>query len=495
MNLNLVKTLAVTVVFALVGCASTPNPVSGRQDRFVMSEQDEVSSGRKIHQQVLQEYKPYNNPRLQNYVNGIGQKLAAQSERPNLPWTFTVVDSPEINAFAVQGGYIYMTRGLMAYLGSEAELAGVLGHEIGHVTARHGARADRDQKIAAGAQLAGILLGGYLGGEQGAQLGAQVAGGGAAAGFLLPRSREHELQADSLGAQYLQRINYDPDVLLSVIRTLKAQETFSQDEQRAAGRQPSEAPNWLRTHPANDDRLRAMQQVADQYTGKYQDVGRQRYLQMINGMTFGDSREQGVTRGQNFYHESLGFVLRAPPGFTIQNAESELSIIADNLQAMVAIRLSSNTRGDHNAAIRALFAPDQGRTELLTINGLRATNFIGVKQNKPIDATVITLGNNDYVFHKLQKTEARGYYDQALREAVASFRAFTGADAVNAKPYSVRTAIMPRSNMPSNQFAELAREVARAAPQLKNAEGKIRLLNQVYPEGNIEPGQLVKTIQ
>lgn len=492
MNPNFVKSLAVIVVLTFAGCASTPNPVSGRQDRFVMSEQDEVTSGRNIHQQVLQEYKPYNNAALQSYVNALGQKLAAQSERPNLPWTFTLVDSPEINAFAVQGGFIYITRGLMAYMGSEAELAGVIGHEIGHVTARHGARADRDQKVAGGLQLLGILAGAYLGGEQGAQLGAQVAGGTAAAGFLLPRSREHELQADSLGAKYLQKVNYDPDVLINVIQTLKAQEIFAQDEQRAAGRQLSETPNWLRTHPANEDRLRAMRQVADQYTGKYQDAGRQRYLQMINGMTFGDSREQGITRGQNFYHESLGFVLRAPQGFSIQNAETEISILADNMQATVVIRVSSNSRGDHNAAIRALLAPDQGRSEQATINGLRATNFIGVKQNNPIDATVISLGNNDFVFLKLQKAEARGSYDAVLREAVASFRAFTPADAANAKPYSIRTVALPRGTTP---FAELARDVSRTAPQIKNAEGKIRLLNQVYPQGNLAPGQLVKTIQ
>jgi len=488
MKLNLLKSIALLLVLALSGCASTPNPVSGRQDRFVMSEQDEISSGRRIHQQVLQEYRPYNNAALQRYVNDIGQKLAAQSERPSLPWTFTVVDSPEINAFAVQGGFIYITRGLMAYLGSEAELAGVIGHEIGHVTARHGARADRDQKAASVVQILGVLAGAYFGGEQGAELGAQVAGGGAAAGFLLPRSREHELQADSLGAKYLQRVNYDPDVLINVIQTLKSQETFARDQQRADGPQADETPNWLRTHPANEDRLRAMRQVADQYSGKYQDAGIQRYLQTVDGITFGDGREQGVTRGQNFYHEPLGFVLRAPPRFSIQNASSELTILSDDMQAAVAVRLSGNTRGDHNAVIRTMLAPDQGGTEATTINGLRATNFIGSKQNKPIDATVITLGNNDYLFQKLHNPNTRGAYDVAMREAVASFRRISAADAAAARPYTIRAVALPRGASP---FAELARFV----PNLKNAEGRLRLLNQVYPQGNIAPGQLVKAIQ
>jgi len=481
-----------TSLALLGGCATSVNPVSGRVDRGLMSEQEEISSGRQIHQEVLKQYTPYKNAALQTYVSAVGQKLAAQSHRNNLPWTFTVVDSDEINAFAVQGGFIYITRGLMAYLDTEAELAGVLGHEIGHVTARHGARAARDQQIAAGTQLLGTLLGAYLGGESGANLGGQLTGGYAQAGFLLPRSREHELQADQLGAEYMQRTGYNPDILEKVITVLKAQETFAAEEARSAGRQADTTPTWMRTHPSNDQRLTEMRRIADQYSGKYQEAGRARYLQAINGMTFGDSREQGVTRGQNFYHEPLGFTLRAPTGWSFQNSESELSIVADNMQAAVAMRPSPNSRGDHNAAIRTLLQPDQGRTEPLTINGLRATNFTGAKQGRAISATVITLNNADYVFSKLQKTGTNSSYDQVLRDIVASFRAITPADVANAKPYVLRTVALPRTSSP---FADLARDVSRIAPQYRNAEAQLRLLNQVYPQGNIAPGQMVKTIQ
>jgi predicted Zn-dependent protease len=481
-----------SVALCLAGCATSVNPVSGRTDRGLMSEDEEIRSGQQIHQEVLKEYTPYNSPALQTYVANLGKKLAAQSHRASLPWTFTVVDSPEINAFAVQGGYIYITRGLMAYLDSEAELAGVLGHEIGHVTARHGARAARDQQIAAGTQLLGTLLGAYLGGEAGANLGGQLTGGYAQAGFLLPRSREHELQADQLGAEYLNRVNFDPDTMIKVIGVLKAQETYANDEARAQGRRPRDVPNYLRTHPANDQRLADMRRIADQYAGKYQDDGRARYLQAINGMTFGEGREQGVTRGQNFYHEPLGFTLRAPANWTFQNSSSELGILSNDMQAMVVVTPSFNSRGDHAAAIRTLLAPDQGRTESVLINSLRATNFVGAKQQQPIEATVITLGNTDYVLQKLQKAEARGARSNELRDIVASFRAMTPADAANAKPYTLRTVTLPRSSTP---FADLAREVSRVAPQVRNSEGQVRLLNQVYPQGSVAPGQLVKTIQ
>ncbi len=491
---KVVSLFLVVAVAMLTGCATSINPATGAKDIGLMSEQEEIQTGQQMHQQVLQEYAPYKNPALQAYVSSVGKKLASQSDRPNLPWTFTVVDSPEINAFAVQGGFIYITRGLMAYLDNEAELAGVLGHEIGHVTARHGARAERDSKIAQGTQLLGTLVGAYLGGDQGAQIGTQLAGGVAQGGFLLPRSREHELQADRLGAEYLQRTNYDPDVMIRVIQVLKSQETYAQDEARAQGKQLNSAPNWLRTHPANDERLQQIQKVADQYNGKYADPGRNRYLQAINGMTFGESREQGITRGRNFYHESLGFTMRVPDRWAFQNSVTELAAVNDDMSAAVAIRLSPNTKGDHNAAIRALLAPDQGRAEPTNINGLRASNFSGAKQNNPIEATVITLNNNDFVIQKLQKNNAggRGSNDRDLHDIISSFRAMNANDTALAKPYVLHAVVVPRSNAP---FADLGRDVARVAPQIRNGEGQVRLLNQVYPKGEVMPGQLVKTIQ
>lgn len=155
----------------LAGCGTNVvNPVTGQTERSVMSEQDEIAEGKKAHEAVLQEYGVYQDPRLQAYVNDLGQRLAAQSHRANLTWTFTVLDSPEINAFALPGGYVYVTRGIMAYLDSEAELAGVMGHEIGHVTARHGAqRATRQQRAGIGV-LAATVLGAVL---EGAGVGAR----------------------------------------------------------------------------------------------------------------------------------------------------------------------------------------------------------------------------------------------------------------------------------------------------------------------------------
>jgi predicted Zn-dependent protease len=319
-----------TTLALLAGCGSkVVNPVTGRAERTVMDETTEVAEGAKAHQEVLADYGVYANPRLQAYVDEVGQKLARQSHRANLKWTFTVLDSPEINAFALPGGYVYITRGIMAYLDSEAELAGVIGHEIGHVTARHGAqRATRQQQAGLGV-LAATVLGAVLEsrGVGGATEMASQVSQGVAAGYVAKYSREQETQADQLGAEYLARNRYNPQNMVDVIGVLKNQEQYAADQARAEGRQALTGGNWLSSHPSNDQRLADIRQYAARYQGQYGDDSRARYLQAIDGMVFGDSREQGVVRGRNFYHEDLGIALTAPAGWQVQNSPEAITLV------------------------------------------------------------------------------------------------------------------------------------------------------------------------
>lgn len=189
----------------LAGCGtSVQNPVSGRTERSVLTEADELRIGREQHQQVLADYGRLDDARLQAYVDAIGQRLARSSQRPQLPWSFTVLDSPDINAFALPGGYIYVTRGIVAQVQDEAELAGIIGHEIGHVTARHGAqRATRQQNAGLGV-FAASVLGAVLESRGAGGLGQMAAemSQSVAAGYVASYSREQELEADRLGAQY-----------------------------------------------------------------------------------------------------------------------------------------------------------------------------------------------------------------------------------------------------------------------------------------------------
>ena len=479
----------------LAGCGSAMvNPVTGETERSVMSEEAEVAEGAKAHAEVLKEYGVVANPALQAYVNGIGQKLAAQSHRTHLQWHFTVLDSPEINAFALPGGYVYVTRGIMAYMDSEADLAGVVGHEIGHVTARHGAqRATRQQDAGLGVLAASVL---------GAMLESQGFGGAGrlagdlsqtvAAGYVASYGREQELQADSLGAEYLSRVRYDPRNMIDVIRVLKAQEQYAADAARAEGRAVPKGGDWLASHPSNDQRLNMISQLAAQYqSDKYEDEGRSRYMKAIAGMAFADTAAQGLTRGQEFYHPALGFALTAPQGWRIQNEESQLVVVNAAGDAAMVLRVVPATAGRNHADIlRNVFKPTQGRSEARNFNGLSATHFVGTRQTQQgsqrIEATVVSgPGEGTYLLqYSARDAAALQRAMPALQALEASFRPLNSQDRAAAKAWVMATVPYPKGG-----FAELA----KSSP-LPRAEQQLRLLNGFYGGGEPKTGQVVKTV-
>jgi len=480
----------------LAGCSTVQNPVTGRTERTVMDEKSEIAEGQKAHKDILAEYGVYNDPKLQAYVNEVGQRLAKQSHRANLQWTFTVLDSPEVNAFALPGGFVYITRGIMAYLDSEADLAGVVGHEIGHVTARHSAqRATRAQAAGIGVFAATIL--GVLLETQGVSGAGQMAGQaaqGVAAGYIASYSRDQELQADQLGAEYLSRNNYDPKNMVDVIQALKDQERLAIDVARAEGR---EAPqhNWLSSHPSNDQRLAEIRQIAAKYSsGKYSDDGRARYMQVINGMTYGEGREQGVTRGQNFYHEPLGIALTAPAGWKIKNTQDAIAVVNNTGDAALVVRLIPPKAGNsHEDIIRNVIKPEQGRTERLSLSGLPATHFVGARRNEQgqtqnVEATIVTGPNNqNYLLlyaakdgTVLQRVRAQ------MRDAEVSFRPISAAERGAARPFRLRTVTYPAGG-----FAQLARQ----SPLSEHQEQQLRLMNGLYGGGEPRPGQMIKIVE
>ena len=494
LNASALMVAAVLVATQLAGCGkSVVNPVSGKTERSAMSETDEVAQGKQSHAEVMKEYTALKNPRVQAYVNDLGQRLAKQSQRPNLVWTFTVLDSPEINAFALPGGYVYVTRGIMAYMESEADLAGVIGHEIGHVTARHGAqRATRQQNAGFGV-LAASVLGAVLE-AKGVGGAGQLLGGAAqnaAAGYVAKYGREQELQADGLGAEYLSRINFDPRNMVDVITALKNQERFAADQAKADGRPAPAQNSWLASHPSNDQRLAEITKLSAQFKSNvpYQDEARARYLQMMDGVGFGESADQGLTRGRNFYHEGLGIAITALPNWRIQNEADKITLIDPERDAGLVIQLvPANAGATHDEIIRNLIKPDSGKTERAQYNGLNATRFAGTQtdkagQRKNIDLTVVTGPSNNFLMIHAAKDAATLQRNRPqMLEIESTFRALTAADRIAAKPWTLKMVGYPKGG-----FAELA----RLSP-LPNAEQQLRLLNGVYGGGEPKVGQAVK---
>jgi len=493
MKLRLIRLALLSLLLSACG-TTVVNPVTGEEERTVMSEEAEIAEGAKAHQQVLQEYGAYDNPALQAYVNALGQKLATHSHRTNLQWHFTVLDSPEINAFALPGGYVYVTRGIMAYMESEADLAGVMGHEIGHVTARHGAQRATKQQTAGIGVFAASILGAVLEG-QGYSGAGRLAGDlsqVAAAGYIASYGREQELQADGLGAEYLARSNYDPRNMVDVITVLKNQERFAADLAKDEGRPPPKQGDWLASHPSNDQRLQTITALAAQYKGKYDDEGRARYLQAIQSLDFGDSAAQGLVRGQNFYHEGLGIALTAPAGWRVQNQAEQVVLLNAAGDAALVMRVAPPKAGTtHADVIRNLLKPTQVRTDVTSLNGLSATRVSGARANAQgqVQAFEITLvsGPNNAIYllqSSAKDAQARQRARDGLLTAEGSFRAMTAQDKQAAKPWVIKTVPYPRGG-----FAELAKTspIDRPGQQL-------RLINGFYNGGEPQPGQLVKVI-
>jgi predicted Zn-dependent protease len=482
----------------LCACGSAVvNPVSGETEMSAMSEEQEIAEGAKAHQQVLTEYSVYDNKPVQDYVNALGQRLAAQSHRANLQWHFTVLDSPEINAFALPGGYVYVTRGIMAYMENEADLAGVMGHEIGHVTARHGAQRATSQQHAGLGVFAANILGAVLE-SQGYSGAGQLAGQVSqtvAAGYIASYGRDQELQADGLGSEYLARNHYDPQNMVEVITVLKNQERFAADQAKADGKPAPAGGGWLASHPSNDQRLELIKERASQYgkSTQYVEAGHARYLKLIQGIAFGESADQGLVRGRNFYHAGLGIALTAPAGWRMQNSAEQLALLNPAGDAALVLKPVPSSAGKtHAEVIKNGFKPTQGRSEAATINGLQATRYSGSRQDaqgntQPLEFTLVNGPESKmYVLQQAAKDSATLQANRTiLREAEGSFRPMTAQDRAAAKPWLIKLQPYPKGG-----FVELAKR-----SPLPNAESQLRLVNGFYGGGEPTAGQLVKVVE
>jgi predicted Zn-dependent protease len=466
---------------ALSHCAQ--NPVSGDKDFVLMSEQQEIQLGAQAHQDVLKEYATLDNPVLQAYVNEVGQRLAQQSHRPHLQWHFTVVDSPDVNAFALPGGYVYITRGIMAYLNSEAELAGVVGHEIGHVTARHGVR----QQSASTAAGLGAVLGSILVPELDNQAGAtllQTLAQAWTAGY----GREHELESDRLGAEYLAKTGYNPQAMIDVIGVLKNQELFAAEQARRDGRPLRTYHGTFDTHPGNDARLRQVVGAANQYTVANPRDGRSDYLQKMVGVYFGDSPEQGLIRNNMLLHEKLGLVLQFPPGWRVQNRPDR--VVATSPQGDALVELQQGPKNDKplDTLQKGLKLDAGARYDSGKLSGYPAAFAAGAQQGKPVVVAAVVFNGTQYLIAGMARDKPT--YDRersTLRAAINSFRAITAAEKMATRPYVLKLV----TAQPGMTMANLARQ----SPLGAGAESQLRLMNALYPSGEPSPGQRLKIVQ
>ncbi|WP_165772014.1 M48 family metalloprotease [Niveispirillum lacus] len=473
------------LVLPLFLAACSTNPVTGdRQMTALMPPEQEAAIGAQQHPAMLKEFGGrYENVNLQAYVDRLGQQLAAKTEIPGTRYTFTVLDSPIVNAFALPGGYVYVSRGLMALANSEAELAGVVGHEIGHVTARHAAdRYGRGVLAQGGAVLAGILLG--QGAGQLAQQGAQAA--------LASFSRGQELQADNLGIRYMTAAGYDPREMAGFLASMGR---HAQLEALLAG-QPGKADqfSYLQTHPPTGDRAERAAAAASMTPGAPYLIRQDEYMQAINGMIYGDSPDHGFVRGRVFAHTGLGIRFEVPDGFRLLNSnEAVLGLGPSGSQIVFS---DAQAQGAFSAAdyIGNVWAKGTALADLrsLSIDGIPAATAVTrlAGPQGPVHARLVAIAGNAGRYYRFLLTaplEQAGRLDAVfLSSTQQGFRRLTAAERAGLKPYRIKVVQVKPGQTVSDFVA--------AFPLKDYAEERFRVLNNIPPGTEPRPGIWVKTI-
>lgn len=474
--------LLLTAAFSFQTCAT--NPVTGKKQIVFTSEEKEIEMGKAYDPQVIAEMGLYENDQMQRFIAEKGMAMARTSHRPNLPWSFKLVDSPVVNAFAVPGGFVYFTRGIMAHFNNEAQFAGVLGHEIGHVTARHTVVQQSKQQLMGGAAMVGMILSPELASQgesvmQGMQL------------LFLKYGRDAESQSDKLGVEYSTGIGYDAKEMAGFFSTLD----------RLSGGAENRTPSFLSTHPDPVDRENRVQQLAQQYQAasatpsqKY-DVGRDRYLRLIDGMLYGEDPNQGFVEAGAFYHPQLRFQFTIPSQWQLINSPSMVQMVSPDQKSIMQMKLAQGS--DPQAAAQS-FVQETSLTNTQTngnsINGLPASTIIGdivqtdqasgQTQTIRVEASFISYGGNTYMMLGMALAQDFSNFQRAIESSIRSFSELRDQSKLNRQPERIK--IVTNAKQQSLQQALLGAGV----PQTRLNE--FAILNGMELKETVPTGMLFK---
>jgi predicted Zn-dependent protease len=474
-------------VFLFFGCTSDIIPATGERRYLGYTWQQETEIGKEASKQVAALFGLYRDPKAESYVIEVGNRVLATSHlrRPGAeeqfrktPVNFGVLDSPVINAMALPGGYIYVTRGMLAHLNNEDQLAAVLGHEIGHVAARHAARQAFQQRLGQGLLLGGALLG------QGFGLPAQDIlnlGGMAAQLFFLRYSREDELEADKLAVEYSSLAGYDPREVTAFFQTLgRIQEKEGQG-----------MPSFLSTHPNPGDRIQRIKELtAAQPPGKRLAVADSRYLNAIDGLVLGEDPRQGFVEGNVFYHPELRFRFPVPRGFKVVNQPTQV-VMVDNQNRAILGFTSSGEKSPESAAAKFLNQPGLRVIERgpMRSNGFPAFYAVAdgrMDNGQIVRVMVYFIQYRGSIYHFVGYTapQAFGLFRNLFLQTMQGFGEIQDPRILNREP--VRLGLEPVSR--PTRFRDL---IPRSLPEPFTPED-VAILNQVTLNHEISPGKTLK---
>jgi predicted Zn-dependent protease len=486
--------VAAIVVAATVGIAAScaTNPATGGHNVVLTSVKGEQNQAKREHLEIIQFYGLYEDQAVQDYVQSVGAKVAAQTPIANWNFKFFVLDDDEVNAFTPGGGYVYIHRGLMNYLNSEAELAAVLGHEIGHDVARHPARTQtRGVLMSVGAVAAAIA--------SGSEAVAQMANIGATA-WMQGYGRDNEMEADRLGLEYSTKAGYRPDAMARVLKVLKGQEAFELQRAKEEEREPNIYHGVFSDHPAPDARaIDAAQRAAHitaEPSGGWID-NREAYMTAINGLPYGSSREQGIVRDNRFYHEGMGLTVAFPRGWTVQNLRDRLLVYTKKKDALVQITVDK--RPERQSPREYLLSKLRGgsfsRGEDLSVDGMEGYTLI-TRSGSPLDGgegpvrwAALYRDKSVFLIGGTSRSSANGapIDDGIFMGSIQTMRHLKPSEYPLAQPYRLKV-------ITATDVTKIE-DYVKDMPDEKLKKERLELLNGLYPKREPHAGDLLKVVE
>ena len=487
-KLALAQAGAIMLALALAACTASPPPVGTQGLLPAPTKAPEITDMSpavlREHQRILAAYGGvYNDAKLQAMVEQTVERLVAASERPDLHYKITLLNSQSINAFALPTGQLYVTRGIAALANDESELASVLAHEMGHVVARHAAIREEQAKQAA---LVGRVVSDVISDPE---VGALALAKSKLA--LASFSRAQEFEADAIGIGIAARAGYDPN---GAVRFLTSMEHNSElkPQQNTSAIDPR-APDFLSSHPATPERISNAIANARQYngpttTGAILGQDKDAYLNGINGIVFGEDPSEGFVRGRRFLHPRLGFTFTAPEGFALDNtAQAVLGVKRGGGQALRldVVRVPSEQTLAGYLTSGWIENIDAGSVEDITINGFPAATAAAKGDQWDFRLYAIRFGSDVYRFIFATK-RSTPETDRVFRESVGTFRRMSLAEIEDAKPLRLQVVTVA----PSDTVEKLATRMAVADHQVE----RFRVLNGLEPGDRVKPGSEVKIV-
>ena len=489
---SLRRLLILALVVLVSGCVATEvNPVSGNKRAVGYTWEQELELGKQADQQTIAQYGLYDNQELANYVTRIGEEVLAESDlrKPGLdpkfriPFTFRVLDSPVVNAFALPGGYVYVTRGLMAHLENEAQLAMVLGHEIGHVAARHASQRAATQQLTQLGLLGGAIAGQvFLGGDAAENI--LGLGGQAAQLLFLSYSRDNERESDRLGVEYAAKAGYAAGEGAAFFESLK----------RISAQQGGSIPSWQSTHPDPGEREVTIQRLAADWAERpgitMTEVDAETYLRQIDGVVLGENPRQGLVRNNTFYHPDLKFRFPVPGSWQVSNQPRQVVMAEPNGQAFMVLSLAQEASAE---AAASAFAGQQGLTNVersaarpsgLPAQVVSASAQLEGGQNVRLLNYFIDYDGNVYSILGLTTIEGYPTHRGTFLNTMDGFAPLNDPAILNIQPTRINVT-------PAGRTAAFQVFVPAQLPEGINAED-LAIINQVQLGDLIQQGALLK---